>query len=122
MSHPVPFATAAEAWFWTMAHLAATSPFAGGRPDDPPRPCSVEDVLRCLDQLYRKRRIQIVHARILRIWGERGRAPDPRVARERCDAELWREALERLGAKLQALGYVAPAPHQACRRTTPARP
>ena len=66
-----------------------------------------EDVLRCLDGLYRQRRIDLVHARILRIWGERGMAPDPTLAGERCDARIWREALERLEWPLRIKGIVA---------------
>jgi len=46
------------------------------------RPCEPDDVVKCLDQLYR-RRIDLVHARILRIWGERQMAPNPSYARER---------------------------------------
>ncbi len=35
------------------------------------RPCEPDDVVRCLDRLYRQRRVDLQHARILRIWGER---------------------------------------------------
>jgi hypothetical protein len=70
------------------------------------RPCEPDDVVRCLDTLYRRRRIDLVHARILRIWGERGIAPNPGYTGERCDARLWREAIDRLEWPLRVKGIV----------------
>jgi len=70
------------------------------------RPCEPDDVIRCLDTLYRRRRVDLVHARILRIWGERQMAPNPALAGERCDWRLWREALERLEWPLRVKGIV----------------
>ena len=99
-----PFASAEAAWFWTAASLQArqdASPLPG------PGPCRPEDVLKCLDVLYRRRRIELLHVRILRFWGWRGRAPNPAWPRERCDARLWREALGRLDWLLRARGIVA---------------
>jgi len=105
----VPFASTEEAWFWTMAALRARRDGARGRsgPHAPPRPCEPDDVIKCLDTLYRQRRIDLVHARILRIWGERGMAPNPAWAGERCDWRLWREALGRLEWPLRVKGIVA---------------
>jgi hypothetical protein len=71
------------------------------------RPCEPDDVVKCLDTLYRRRRIEIAHARILRIWGERQDAPNPAHAGERCDHRLWREALRRLEWPLRVKGIVA---------------
>jgi hypothetical protein len=107
-----PFASAEEAWFWTMAALVARRDGArivsgAGLVQ---RPCEPDDVVRCLDRLYRQRRVDLQHARILRIWGERGNAPDPRAPRERGDARLWREAMQRLDWPLRAKGIVAGAP------------
>ncbi len=109
LSTPVPFAGAEEAWFWTMAALIARRDGArivAGR-GDKVRPCEPDDVIKCLDRLYRQRRIDLVHARILRVWGERGTAPDPRHPAERTDARLWREALSRLEWPLRVKGIVA---------------
>src|SRR5438552_3469634 len=74
-----PFRSAEEAWFWTMAALMARRDGARytanqGRVS---RPCEPDDVVKCLDGLYRRRRIDLVHARIMRIWGERQAAPNP---------------------------------------------
>jgi hypothetical protein len=105
---PEPFRDAEEAWFWTMSALAARRDGARftanqGRVG---RPCEPDDVVKCLDQLYRQRRIDLVHARILRIWGERQMAPSPSYAGERSDWRLWREALERLEWPLRVKGIV----------------
>ena len=106
-----PFASAEEACFWTMAALIARRDGArivsgAGLVQ---RPCEPDDVVRCLDRLYRQRRIDLQHARILRIWGERQSAPDPRAPRERGDSRLWREAMRRLDWPLRAKGIVAGA-------------
>ena len=82
-----PFRTSEEAWFWTMSALTARR--EGGHYSSGKalvkRPCDPDDVVRCLDVLYRSTRIDLVHARILRAWGERGMAPDPAYAGERSD-------------------------------------
>jgi hypothetical protein len=104
-----PFRSAEEAWFWTMAALVARRDGArivAGR-GLVVRPCEPDDVVKCLDRLYRQRRIELAHARILRIWGERGTAPDPASLRERGDHRLWREALDRLDWPLRMKGIVA---------------
>lgn len=103
-----PFRSAEEAWFWTMAALAARHDGTrGSRATTVQRPCDPDDVVRCLDALYRRQRIDLVHARILRVWGERQMAPNPDAALERCDWRLWIEALERLEWSLRVKGIVA---------------
>ncbi len=104
-----PFRDAAEAWLWTMAALTARRDGARytankGRTS---RPCEPDDVVRCLDSLYRQRRIDLTHARILRIWGERQATPNPTYPTERNDWRLWQEALERLEWPLRMKGIVA---------------
>jgi hypothetical protein len=53
-----------------------------------PRPCEPDDIILALDSLYRRKRIDLAHARVLRAWGERGFAPDARVVSgtHRCPA------------------------------------
>ena len=85
------FGSAEEAWFWTMAALVARRDGArivsgAGLVQ---RPCEPDDVVRCLDRLYRQRRIDLQHARILRIWGERQSAPDRRAPRGRRKEDSW---------------------------------
>jgi hypothetical protein len=104
-----PFHNAEEAWFWTMAALAARREGArfaasSGRIA---RPCEPDDIIKCLDALYRRRRIDLLHARIMRIWGERQIAPNPAYVGERCDWQRWREALDRLEWPLRIKGIVA---------------
>jgi hypothetical protein len=108
-----PFASAEDAWFWTMAALVARRDGAGpvlnvGRVA---RPCEPDDVVKCLDRLYRQRRIDLTHARILRIWGERETAPDPE--RHKGDYRIWREAIDRLDWPLRMRGIVVTPTHAA---------
>ncbi len=102
-----PFPNGEQAWFWTMAALESRREGTGrGGNCATPRPCDPDDVIRALDQLYRNRRIDLVHARILRIWGERGTAPSTLHPGQASDARIWREAIDRLDAKLRARGIV----------------
>ena len=106
-----PFATAEEAWFWTVAALNARA--AGARIVAGlgiPRPCEPDDVVRCLDRLYRHRRIDLVHVKVLKAFGDRGVPPDPRHPGDRAALRLWREALGRLEWPLALKGIVAGAP------------
>jgi hypothetical protein len=109
VSRGEPFRSAEEAWFWTMAALAARRDGAryGANRGAVSRPCEPDDVVKCLDGLYRQRRIDLVHARILRIWGERQTAPNPAYAMERNDWRLWREALGRLEWPLRVKGILS---------------
>jgi hypothetical protein len=104
-----PFASAEGAWLWTMAALIARR--EGARYTTGKglltRPCDPDDVVKCLDSLYRQRRIDLKHARILRIWGERQVTPSQNVAAEKNDYRLWIEALERLEWPLRVKGIVA---------------
>lgn len=107
-----PFTSAEDAWFWTMAALVARrdgARISAGK-GLTARPCEPDDVIKCLDRLYRQRRIELAHARIMRLWGERGTAPDPRHLPERGDHRLWREAMNRLEWPLRVKGIVAGAP------------
>jgi hypothetical protein len=104
-----PFRSAEEAWFWTMAALVARRDGAritAGK-GTTVRPCEPDDVVKCLDRLYRQRRITLVHARIMRLWGERGMPPAPQ---DRADFQLWNEAMDRLEFPLRIKGIVAEAP------------
>jgi hypothetical protein len=104
----VKFANAEEAWLWTMGCLMARRQGArfGANRGLVSRPCEPDDVLKCLDALYRQRRIDLAHARVLRIWGERQMAPSPAYASEKADWRIWREAMERLDWPLRVKGIV----------------
>jgi hypothetical protein len=107
MKQGQPFRSAAEAWFWTMASLRARRDGVRNRPAATfVRPCQPDDILKSLDGLYRQRHIDLAHARVLRVWGERGIAPDPHYPTERAEAVLWREAMDRLEWPLRVKGIV----------------
>jgi hypothetical protein len=104
-----PFRNAEEAWFWTMAALRARRDGARYTANLglTARPCEPDDVVRCLDALYQRRRIDLVHARTLRDWGERQVAPSQSHIMERGHFLVWREALARLEWALRVKGIVA---------------
>jgi hypothetical protein len=104
----VKFANAEEAWLWTMGCLMARRQGArfGANKGSVSRPCEPDDVVKCLDTLYRQRRIDLLHARILRVWGERQAPPNPAYASEKSDWRIWREAMERLDWPLRLKGII----------------
>jgi hypothetical protein len=103
-----PFRAAEEAWLWTMEILLARRDGSGlsWRPEGPPRPCDPEDVIKSLDTLYRQRNVELLHVRILRIWGERQTAPRANAPRQHSDWRLWHQALAQLEWALRARGIV----------------
>ena len=103
-----PFHSAEEAWLWTMAALQARRDGARYTADRGrlSRPCEPDDVILCLDALYRRKRIALAHARVLRVWGLRQMPPNPTYEMECYDFRLWQEALERLDWPLRVKGIV----------------
>jgi hypothetical protein len=102
-----PFSSAEDAWFWTMGALRARREGTRRGGGSPGRPCDPDDVVRCLERLYRRNRITPAHARVLRFWGGRQVAPD-RCPRWESDCALWQEALARLDPMLREKGIVRP--------------
>jgi hypothetical protein len=100
-----PFATVDEAWFWTVAALTARREGAGHGGARCKRPCDPDDVMRCLDRLYRDRRIDVAHARVLRTWGERQIRPGC-TGKDAGDMMLWQQAMDRLRPVLRQKGIV----------------
>ena len=105
-SQAVPFRSAAEAWFWTMGALRARRENSGLGTGGIRRPCDPDDVVLCLDRLYRASKINLRHARVLRTWGERQMVPDGQYPAERDEARVWGEALARLEWPLRVKGII----------------
>ena len=104
----IPFRDGEEAWFWTMETILARRDGAGAawRPDGPNRPCEPDDVIKCLNSLYERRGVALLHARILRLWGERQTTPDPHIAAQADDARVWQQAMGQLEWALRGRGIV----------------
>jgi hypothetical protein len=103
----VAFRHAEDAWFWTIAALAARREGTRSAGGAVPRPCEPDDVVRCLDRLFQRNRIGAQHVRVLRVWGERQTAPSDRHRTECQAARLWDEALRLLDWPLRQKGIVA---------------
>jgi hypothetical protein len=106
--HTQPFDSAEQAWLWTMAALIARREGARytANKGAVARPCDPDDVVKCLDRLYRQGRLTLGHARVLRLWGERQMPPSATVATEGHAYKVWAEALERLTWPLRIKGIV----------------
>lgn len=100
-----PFRDAEACIVWTIRCLAEEAE-TGRRPQEAAI-CAPAEVVKCLDTLYRRRRIDLHHVRILRLWAHRGRAPDRAQPMERADWRIWREALDRLDWPLRSLGIIS---------------
>ena len=104
----IPFDTTEEAWFWFIQAQKAREDgarFSFGQ-GLVPRPCEPLDILNVLNGLYRKRRLLMEHLRVLRFYGDRQMAPDPRRQREMLAHDLWCEALDRIEPILIRKGIV----------------
>jgi hypothetical protein len=100
-----PFRDAESCIVWMVEALVAEA--EGAPPKAEPAICTPAEVVKCLDTLYRRRRIDLHHVRILRLWAHRGRAPDAANPKERADWRIWREALDRLDWPLRCLGIIS---------------
>ena len=106
--HAVPFEDAQEAWFWFIQAMGARQEGARITAGKAlvPRPCEPLDILKAVDHLVRQRRLQRDHILVLRHYGVRVLAPDPRRAKEARAYKIWREALDRLSDILCLKGIV----------------
>jgi len=107
-SETTPFDSALEAWMWFIQAQQARAEGARVTSGEGlvSRPCEPMDILKVLDRLYRNRRLQMDHLLVLRHYGRRQFAPDPRRVKEARAHELWTQALERLEPALIRKGIV----------------
>ncbi len=108
VSESVPFESAQEAWFWFVEAQEARNDGARitAGLGNCMRPCEPLDILKVLERLYRNRRLLMDHLKVLRHYGRRKMAPDPRRPKEMRADKLWREALERIEPLLERKGIV----------------
>ncbi len=108
----MPFETAEEAWFWFVQAQQARvdgARFVAGQ-GAMPRPCEPLDILKILDRLYRNRCLLRDHLLVLRHYGRRLMAPDPRRVKEMRAYKIWSEALDRLGVVFERKGIIEAQP------------
>lgn len=104
----VPFADAAEAWFWFMRCQQIRregARFDGG--GETTRPCDPDDIYRAVSALARAGRIGRAHLKTLVAFGLRESPPDPRSPEERRSVRLWDESLGHLATVLRQKAIVA---------------
>jgi hypothetical protein len=104
-----PFATAEDCWLWTAQTLLARREGVrcrAGIGGNGIKPCTPDDVLNILNRLYYRRRIDLIHARVLRHWGDIGWPPDPTALSEMRDHAIWVDALDRMHLPLKIKGIV----------------
>jgi len=108
IENSTPFESAEEAWFWFIAAQEAKNSgarfVAGAGLHN--RPCEPVDILKCIDRLYRNRRLKRDHIMVLKHYGVRHMAPDYARAKERRSYHLWCEALEILEELMMSKGIV----------------
>ncbi len=102
---PTKFASVEDAWFWTMGALRARQEGGSGGGTGRCVPCEPDDILRCLERLYRAQRIDAAHAQVLQMWGVRHMPPDGGHGGSG-ERQLWQEAMSLLAPMLRAKGIV----------------
>lgn len=102
------FQTAEEAWFWFIRTQKARRDGARfGNVGAAVRPCEADDIYLAAVGLMRAGVLKVLHLRTLVDFGNRERAPDPRVREELQPARLWDEALDRMTTILRRKGILA---------------
>ncbi len=103
-----PFSCVEEVWFWFIQANEAKN--EGARITAGAglfaRPCEPLDILKILDGLYRNRVLKRDHFLVLRHYGRRMLAPDPRRIKEVRAAKLWAEAIAALEPVMVRKGLV----------------
>jgi hypothetical protein len=94
----IPFHSAESAFFWFMRSREGA--------DVEPRDCHPVDIYNAMDDLYRRRILNIEHLRVLNAYGKRGRKPDMHISKENPAYHLWNEAMHRLGIALAERGII----------------
>lgn len=102
LEEPLPVDQVEEAWFW----------FAN---PEKPQPDSISlghlesrrsEFFRCVDRLYRHRRLTRDHLNVLAAYGRRRRSPQVDRRREQRSHVLWSEAMGRIGPALRRSGLL----------------
>jgi hypothetical protein len=101
MKTEILFDTPEEAWYWCMGEINRRKIGNAINSTSVVRPCTPDDIIKCLDRLYRQRRIQLKHARILRIYGEKNSVPENRE-----EYLYWKHAIDELGYQMRIRRYV----------------
>lgn len=70
------------------------------------RPGSGVDTQIIIERLYRERKLSMDHILVLRHYGVRGIAPDPRREKEAKAAALWNEVMDLLKTELKQKGMI----------------
>lgn len=106
----VPFDTAEQAWFWfaRCQKLRNEGIRSGDRLQPVSRPCEPDDLYRTAIALYRQRRLNDQHIKVMSHYGFRECPPDPRQRSEEQAARLWADAMDRLHSPLLGKGIVLP--------------
>ncbi len=101
------FQSAEEAWFWFIRTQKARRDGARfGNSGAMVRPCEADDIYLAAVSLMRAGVLKVLHLRTLVDFGNRERAPDPRVREEMHPARLWDEALDRMSTILRRKGIL----------------
>jgi hypothetical protein len=104
-TQPQPFRSAENAWRWAFGILQSRQDGAGAPTGigQGARPCEPDDIVTVIDRVFRAGRINLSHARVLRVYAERNTTPDPQSG----DGRLWTHALRAIEPSLRAKGIVA---------------
>lgn len=103
-----PFESAEEAWFWFITSWQARQEGAkitAGQ-GDIVRPCEPVDIFKIVERLYRGRRLQIDHLRVMNHYGKRQMKPDLYRPNEARSYTIWEEGMMRLESALESKGIV----------------
>ncbi len=100
------FQNAEQLWFWFVYSKAVRGGFIHARANSSRRVCEPIDVETLITKLYLAGRLDDAQLAVMKEFGDRRRAPHQHIWSENKAADLWRRAMQTLGAAASTRGWV----------------
>ena len=100
------FQNAEQLWFWFIYSRSVRSGFTHNASRATRRPCELLDVETLVTKLYLSGQLTDDQLAVMKKFGDRRRAPHQYVWSENHAADMWRRAMETLGAAARGRGWI----------------
>ena len=100
------FQNAEQLWFWFVYSKSVRGGFIHTQRASSRRICELIDVETLITKLYLAGRLNDAQLAVMKEFGDRRRAPHQHIWAENKAADLWRRAMQTLGAAATARGWI----------------
>lgn len=105
-NQPEKFQSGEQLWFWFLYSKSVQSGFVPTARNATRRPCELLDVETLITKLYLAGTLTEEQLSVMKKFGDRRRAPHQYIWTENRAADLWRRAMDTIGAAARARGWV----------------